>query len=191
MMDWLRKTIYPPTESSTWTDTLQNVLKTSAESLLTFRDVMTELIKVYFVPVFHLIGQQMKTTFQILLDQFYRHLLPFLTYLLEEIRTFAVYLFDFTASICQNLLTTASDFVHFLKFHSTIVLANCTQLAEHFWKRFLACLLYAYNYFSLFPAYKLYLMAVVIFLMVCCFVMLVNTCRNHKRRTSQLQKSDI
>ena len=31
-------------------------------------------------------------------------------------------------------------------------------------------------------------MVVIIFLVVCCFVMLVNTCRNHKRMTSQLQK---
>ena len=124
IMDWLRDTIYPPTESSTWTDTLQNVLKTSAESLLTFRDVIMELIKVYLVPVFHLIVEQIKTIFQILLDNFYRHLLPFLTYLLGQIRTFAVYLFDVTASLCQNFLTTASDVVQFLKYHSTVVLAN-------------------------------------------------------------------
>ena len=188
MMDWLRKTIYPPTESNTWTDTLQNALKTSAESLLTFRDVMMEVIKVYLAPVFHLIVQQIKTIFQILLDNFYRHLLPFLTYLLGQIRTFAVYLFDVTASLCQNFLTTASDVVQFLKYHSTIVLASCIQLSKLFWERFLAWLLYSYNYFSLFPTYKLYLMVVIISFMVCCFIMLVNTCRNHKRMTSQLQK---
>ena len=188
MMDWLRKTIYPPTESNTWTDTLKNVLKTSAESLLTIRDVLMELIKVYLAPVFHLIVQQIKTIFQILVDNFYRHLLPFLSYFLGEIRTFAVYLFDFTASLCQNCLTTASDVVQFLNYHSTIVLANCIQLAKLFCERSLTWLLYTYNYFSLFPTYKLYLMVVIIFLMVCCFIMLVNTCRNHKRMTSQLQK---
>ena len=187
-MDWLRKTIYPPPESSTWTDTLQEILKTSTESLLTFWDAMMELVKVYLVPVFYLMVQQIKTVFQSLLDNFHRHLLPFVTYIVGEMKTFAVYLFDFTAFLCVNCSTTAGDVVQFLKYHSAIVLANCIQLAKLFRDRLLAWLLCAYNYFSMFPTYKLFLMAVIIFLMVCCCVMLVNTCRNHKRITSKVQK---
>ena len=115
-----------------------------------------ELIKVYLVPVFYLIVQQIKTVFQIFLDSVHRHLLPFLTYIVGEVKTFAVYLFDFTAFLCENCLTTAGDVVQFLKYHSTIVLANCIQLAKLSWKRLLAWLLYTYDYFSLFPnGYKL------------------------------------
>ena len=192
-MDLLWETIYPPAKKpETWKDYTGHVLRTLKEGILELWDTFVEFIRVCIISRLCLIMEQFKVAFQMLMDNFHRHLVPSIYYLFEQfttsIKTLGERFYEYVIVLYERCLHVADDVFQYSKFCTSTISTNCIYMFRNLWNHVTTWTILVYNYFSMFPSYKLCCLCVILVLIICCLIVLVYTFRKHKHTIRKTAK---
>ena len=183
--------IYPQSKPDTWMEYWQLVQEKSMEYVHTLRNTFIDLLNVYIIPALYMAVELFKVAFQILVDNFHRHLVPTVVYVVEQLKIYSAIsgriLYEYTIIICDYCTHTGADVFKSLKYYAVVISSSCVQMIKNMWNQISTWTLFVYNYFSLFPLYKLFCLAIILVLIFCCLAMLIYTCKKHKQATKKFK----